>query len=239
MSSPSHGLPPEPKVDSGPTPTPVVNESTDGTALADGSSDKSFPSLAAYTGVHEGLTGVPFWPRAGARIIDLIVHYVVSWCAAFAFGIMLAIAVGGGPSATVVAKLRHNGIMGFLLALIGYASYHTICEGLHGSSVGKRMLSLVVIQEDGSPCRFPSAVIRSFAYFIDALFFGLIGYFAMQKTPQEQRLGDEWAHTIVCKRSQGAVENLRDGGTFLMALLLAVMCDAAFVLLSLLLKIMA
>ncbi len=171
--------------------------------------------------------------------MDLIVHYFVSVCAAFAFGIMLAIAAGGHPSPTIVAKLRHNDILGFLLALIGYASYHTICEGLHGSSIGKRILSLVVIQEDGSPCRFRSALIRSFAYFVDALFFGLIGYFAMQKKAQEQRLGDEWAHTIVCKRSQVAVENLRDGGTFVMALLLAVMCDAAFILFSLLLKITA
>ena len=42
------------------------------------------------------------------------------------------------------------------------------------------MLSMVVVQEDGSPCRIGSALIRSLAYLIDSLFFGAIAYFAMQ-----------------------------------------------------------
>ena len=82
------------------------------------------------------------------------------------------------------------------MALLGSLAYRVICTSVHGSTLGKLAFSMVVAQEDGSPCRFGSATIRELGYFVDALFFGPIGYFAMQKTPQEQRHGDEWA----CRR---------------------------------------
>jgi hypothetical protein len=82
-----------------------------------------------------------------------------------------------------------------------------------------------------------SAWIRSFAYFIDALFFGLIGYFNMQKNPQRQRHGDEWAHTVVCRRSNVAAANLRSGGQFTGALFLAVLADAMLLIFGLLISL--
>jgi hypothetical protein len=48
---------------------------------------------------------------------------------------------------------------------------------------------MVVVQEDGSPC-LKGAVLRSMGDLLDAFFFGLVGYSAMQ-TSQEQRHGDE------------------------------------------------
>jgi hypothetical protein len=59
----------------------------------------------------------------------------------------------------------------------------------------------------------------------------------MQKSPQEQRHGDEWAHTIVCKRSDAPPQSLRAGGRFLGVLLLALVADGAFILVSLLMKL--
>ena len=58
-----------------------------------------------------------------------------------------------------------------------------------------------VIQDDGSPCRPKSAIIRELGYFVDAMFFGVIGYFAMRDDPEQKRHGDTWADTIVCKRA--------------------------------------
>lgn len=115
----------------------------------------------------------------------------------------------------------------------------TVGEGVHGSTLGKLLLGFVVVQEDGAPCRSGSAFIRSIAYFVDGLFFGLVGYFAMQKTPQEQRHGDEWAHTIVCRRAQVAPQNLRGFGQFAMVFLLAVMADATLIMTGLLIKALA
>jgi uncharacterized RDD family membrane protein YckC len=183
--------------------------------------------------------GVGFWPRVGARIIDLLVHYFVVLCASFLFGLLLAIAaiITHQPLPLLTAKLHHLGLMGTAFVMMGSIAYHTSCESVHGSTVGKLAFSMVVVQEDGTPCRLKAALIRSLAYFVDGLFFGLIAYFAMQKTPQQQRHGDDWAHTIVCKRSAAPAASLRGGERFFLALMLGAMADAALVMLLLLLKL--
>ncbi len=185
-------------------------------------------SFGGYVGTPGALEGVGFWPRAAARVIDWIVHYIVSICAGIIFGFLLGIigSMLGKSIPMMVAKIRHLGFTSFGLALLGSVAYHSVCESVHGSTLGKLILSMVVVQEDGSPCKFDSALRRSFAYFVDALFFGLVGYFAMQKTPKQQRYGDQWAHTIVCKRSQVPPGNLRDGGRFVLALFLGIAADA-------------
>ena len=86
---------------------------------------------------------------------------------------------------------------------------------------------MVVVQEDGSLCRLKGAVVRS------------MGYSAMQKTSLEQRHGDEWAHTVVCKCSNAPPGSLRGGGRFVMAWFFAIMADAALIIVGLLLKLRA
>ncbi len=197
------------------------------------------PSFGGYAGRPGQLLGVGFWPRAAARVIDLIAHYAVALFAGFAFGVLLIIAARAtGQSAAVsLERLRRSNFSVFLFSLLGSVAYEIVCEAAHGSTLGKLMLKMVVVQEDGTPCRVGSAVIRSFAYFIDAIFFGLVGYLAMKKTPQEQRHGDEWAHTIVCKRSDAQPPSLRGGGRFVVALFFAVMVDAALIMIGCLLEV--
>jgi hypothetical protein len=60
---------------------------------------------------------------------------------------------------------------------------------------------------------------------------------AMKATPQMQRHGDEWAHTIVCKRSAMRTENRGSNGRFMMALLFALMADATLIIVGLLLNL--
>lgn len=195
-----------------------------------------FSSLSGYIPHPDALEGVSFWPRVLARIIDLVVHYINTYFAGFLFGFLLITA----------AKLAgHRGPLRFgpggqftLLAgsVLGLIMYHAVCEGLYGSTLGKLVLSITVVQEDGTPCRFGSALIRSFAYAIDQLFFGIIGYTCMQKSALEQRHGDEWAHTVVCRRSQVRDENRQGAGRFILAFLLALMVDAVFLLTGLVAK---
>jgi hypothetical protein len=59
----------------------------------------------------------------------------------------------------------------------------------------------------------------------------------MQKSVQQQRHGDEWAHTVVCKRSRAPQQNLRGGGRFALAFLLAATADSALIMAGLMLKI--
>ena len=38
---------------------------------------------------------------------------------------------------------------------------------------------------------------RSLGYYVDGLFFGLVGWTSMSRSPTKQRLGDKWAGTVV------------------------------------------
>ncbi|HWX55402.1 MAG TPA: RDD family protein [Verrucomicrobiae bacterium] len=188
------------------------------------------PSFAGYAGTPGQLEGVGFWPRAGARLIDLVFHFFVSIAAGLVMGIGLAIyaSVSGQSIQPWLVKIGHNGWLAYVFAALGSVASNTICESLHGSTLGKLLLSMVVVKEDGSPCTLDSAVIRNLAYFLDAFFFGMVGYMAMQKSPQQQRYGDQWAHTIVCKRALVSPQNLRSGGRFAVALLFGAFMDAVF-----------
>jgi len=191
-------------------------------------------ALDSYLGQPGTLPGVSFWPRVGARVIDLVAHNLIALCSGLLIGILLAIVAGLRHIAVqpLIARTKPNGITVFAFALLGTIVFEAICEGFHGSTPGKLLLSMVVVQEDGSPCRPGSAWIRSFAYIIDVLFFGLVGYLNMQKSPQQQRHGDDWAHTVVCHRSSVAPQNLRGIGQFTLVLFFAAMADAALIILG-------
>lgn len=188
-------------------------------------------SFGGYISQPGAIEGVGFWPRFAARCIDLAVHYVVTFFVGAVCGVVLVIASHSTsvPFRILLAKLSGSKALTIFFSLLGYFSYYVIGESFHGGTVGKLALSMVVVQEDGSPCRFGSAVIRSFAYYVDALFFGLIGYFEMQKTVQMQRFGDHWAHTVVCKRSAVPPQYLRSAERYAVGLFLAILADAILV----------
>ncbi len=198
-------------------------------------------SFGGYGEQSGKLRGSGFWPRAGARIIDLIVHFCISLFTALLMGFLVAIAAAAthAPAMLLIHKMTASGVSAFVLAIIGALAYHTVCDSVSGSTMGKLIFSMVVVQEDGSPCGFKSALIRNLAYYVDGLFFGLIGYSAMKRDEAQQRYGDEWAHTIVCKRSDIAPEKLRSGGRFALGFLLACMADASILIVSMLIRLMA
>jgi uncharacterized RDD family membrane protein YckC len=198
----------------------------------------SVPTFGGYAPEQSQLQGVTFWPRVGARVIDMLVHYLVSFVSGILFVILLVIASGGHASPVAMARLQHTGVAGFVFALLGSFAYHVVFTTVHGSTLGKIALSMVVVEEDGSPCKFKSALIRELGYFVDAMFFGIIGYAAMKDDIRQQRHGDDWAHTIVCKRSLIARDKLRGGDRFAIALVFALIADAAFAMLGLLFAVM-
>jgi uncharacterized RDD family membrane protein YckC len=197
-------------------------------------------SFGGYAGQHGEIQGVAFWPRVAARVIDLLVHFCITFGAGIFFYIVLAIAasMSGHPLILWAVRLSGRGIEATVFSLLGSIAYEAVCEGMHGSTVGKLALSMVVLQEDGSPCRMKSALIRSLGYLVDAQFFGFVGYQAMKGNPRQQRYADTWAHTFVCKRSKAPnPESLRSGSRFNVALLLAAIADSAFIIAGMLLRL--
>src|SRR3954466_10289376 len=177
---------------------------------------------------------VGFWPRAGARIIDMIIINITAFFSGLFFAIVIGIAaaLAGRSQGWLQGRLGGFSFVGLFFGLIGSVLFHTTCEALHGSSPGKLMLGQVVLSEEGTPCGVKAAFGRSCAYFVDALFLGAVGYFAMSGSPLLQRLGDKWFRTVVCKRSAIDPTQLRSGARFVGALLIALVLNAAFVALG-------
>ncbi len=177
-----------------------------------------------------GFQGVTFWPRLLARVIDFVVHNIASFLAGLLFSLILTIAAGGHPPTQVMQRLFQPHYARFIAAILGLFAYNVICTSISGITLGKLLLRMQVIQDDGSACRPKSAIIRELGCFVDAMFFGLVGYFAMREDPEQQRLGDEWADTIVCKRAQLPSTSQRTGTQFVLGLLLGIAVDMALLM---------
>lgn len=195
------------------------------------------PSFGGYATPLSGLQGVPFWPRLLARVIDFLVHYLASFMAAFVFVLVLAAAAGGPPPVLLLHQIFQTHAAGLVAGVLGLFAYNVICTSIHGSTLGKLILSMQVIQEDGSPCRPESAIIRELGFFVDGMFFGVIGYFAMREDPEQKRHGDDWAGTIVCKRDQVPSTSKQGGTRFSLGLLLGIAADIALVMAGWLIQI--
>jgi len=196
----------------------------------------AIPSFSGYAAPVGKLKGVTFWPRALARIIDFVVHYLTAFAAGILFVFILTIASGGRPPLWVLARISQMHLPTFIASLLGSFAYFVICQSIHGSTLGKFLLSLQVIQEDGSRCRPGSAIIRELGYFVDVLFFGLIAYFAMHYSDEQQRFGDQWAHTIVCKRADVPPGSRQTAMRFVLGFMLGIFVDIGFLMAGLLIQ---
>jgi len=84
-------------------------------------------------------------------------------------------------------------------ALIGLL-YFVLLEGLTGATIGKRLLKIKVVRQDGAPCGIGPALMRTILRIIDVLpFLYIIGMILIARSPLKQRLGDRVAKTIVVK----------------------------------------
>ncbi len=151
-------------------------------------------------GVEYGGFGI----RAGARIVDVIVGMVLGSIGGAIGGAMSALGstvVAGGPVAMRSTGLSGLTAVSFLFGTLATVAYHALSEGLGGASLGKLVLGLRVRRSDLSPCTVGAAIGRSLAYYIDSFFFGIVAWGSMSKSPQQQRLGDKWARTVVVKNA--------------------------------------
>lgn len=186
---------------------------------------------------------VGWLPRAGARIIDLLITGAVSFVTGLLFGGLLAVLyhpLTGGDPQLLVQRVNQqtplNIFLTFALGFVASTAFETIAEGMHGSTPGKMILGVTVRREDGSPCDYRAALVRSLAYFVDALFWGLVAFASMQGSPRKQRFGDKWAHTVVVRTSSLPEEMRQPSSKFWLATGAALIAYGALIVLSLVLK---
>ena len=86
-----------------------------------------------------------------------------------------------------------------LLALLGIA-YYPVMEVLLGGTVGKLVLGLKVVKENGAPVDWGASIIRTLLRIVDGLFVYLVAAIVVWTSPTKQRLGDRVAKTLVVKK---------------------------------------
>jgi uncharacterized RDD family membrane protein YckC len=130
--------------------------------------------------------------RIGALIIDSLLLVPVF--------ILIGVATGGGKSGDGGASV-HLGGGGFLLFIALTLLYFTVCEGTTGQTLGKRLLGIRVVSEDGSRPSWGAAVLRNVLRIVDSLpFLYIIGLICVLATGERrQRVGDMAAHTRVVR----------------------------------------
>jgi uncharacterized RDD family membrane protein YckC len=87
-----------------------------------------------------------------------------------------------------------------IIWLILALCYYVLAEGLTGRTLGKRIVGIRVVGEDGADITFGAALVRNLLRIVDGLLGYLVGVIFALTSPRRQRLGDRAAHTVVVRR---------------------------------------
>jgi uncharacterized RDD family membrane protein YckC len=158
------------------------------------------PTCVRGAGVHAPLPEetVGFSRRALARVLDMLAKQLSGLLGGVLAGIVLGVLQVMGSVAPGWAQRLNPGMLanfafGLLAALASDGLSVVVC----GATPGKALLGLRVVEDHGGRVGPISAVVRELAFYVDGLFFGAVGYAAMNGSRLQQRYGDQWAHTIV------------------------------------------
>src|SRR2546429_2318812 len=99
-----------------------------------------------------------------------------------------------GPWSTLLAVLV------VLAAFLVFWCYFLLFKALnHGRTPGKRLMGIRVVMDTGHPITFAAAAVRNLIRIVDSLPFGLVGLAFVLFHPQNRRLGDIVAGTVVAR----------------------------------------
>ncbi|MGA2971096.1 MAG: RDD family protein [Candidatus Bathyarchaeia archaeon] len=128
-------------------------------------------------------------PRLIAQVIDTVVL------------IVLFLLVGFALSGSFTFEYQGEAAYPFLSAYgLIVLLYFAILEGTMGATLGKKLVKIKVVREDGSACGIGPAFVRTLLRIIDGLpFLYIIGMVLIARSDKKQRLGDRLAKTVVVK----------------------------------------
>jgi len=133
--------------------------------------------------------------RFVAVVLDAVIVFLP-------LGLLVGLTTGGGYAehgdGYTHAGIDVGGNAFWLLLALG-VGYYTFCEAATGATLGKRLVGIRVVGEDGDPLTFGAAIVRNLLRVVDALFFYLVGFLFAATSSRGQRLGDRAAHTIVVR----------------------------------------
>ena len=138
--------------------------------------------------------------RFGAHLLDAIVVAVLFWM----IGSQVAETVGGSTASGFELE-GTPALVVILLTFVASLFYMSLTEGLwNGQSLGKKLMGIAVVGEDGKRCRFSQALKRNILRLVDGFALYIVGLVLAWRSEKNQRFGDRMAGTLVVRLTKGA-----------------------------------
>jgi uncharacterized RDD family membrane protein YckC len=162
------------------------------------------------------VTGKRFRRRAGAYIIDALALTAGNYAILLAVAVAITFALTLAGHKVQANQQASNPYLNFGIGVLLNIVYFAVFETLYGATLGKLILGMRVVKDDGQPCDLGAALVRGGLLYIDGLFFGLVAYGNM-KAPLYQRIGDRSARTLVVGSKEAFIQQPRAGWWFVAA----------------------
>ncbi len=134
------------------------------------------------------------WQRFVAVIIDFVIVLVLIGIYTLSFGVQ---------STTGTYQVR--GLEALLLFETLWLFYFPLCEFFFGGTIGKRILGLEVIMQNGRKVTLEATLKRHLLDIIDLMLVAWIVPFPKRNPTPPRRMGDRWAKTKVVLRQKEAL----------------------------------
>lgn len=133
---------------------------------------------------------IDYTPHIVRRAIAALIDYGIY------FGLFYTyVKLVGEP--TEMGGYEAKGFHHMFLILTAWSIYFPVIESTLGYTLGKGLLDLKVVEEDGSRVLIFSSFQRHLLDIIDFSSGGLVAILCVKFSEKHQRLGDMWAHTHV------------------------------------------
>jgi uncharacterized RDD family membrane protein YckC len=127
--------------------------------------------------------------RFVAVLIDAIILVVLI--------LVLALFTGGGYSTTDNGTHQVGVAAGGWWPFLVFFGYYMVFEAVSGRTIGKRLVGLRVVNEDGDSISWGQSLGRNLLRVVDAFFFYFVAAISVWSSSKRQRLGDRAANTFV------------------------------------------
>jgi uncharacterized RDD family membrane protein YckC len=127
--------------------------------------------------------------RFVAVLIDAIILVVLI--------LVLALFTGGWYSTTTENGVHAVGVNADSWPLLVFFGYYVVFEAVCGRTIGKRLVGLRVVNEDGDSISWGQSLGRNLLRVVDAFFFYFVAAISVWSSSKRQRLGDRAANTFV------------------------------------------
>ena len=126
--------------------------------------------------------------RVVAWIIDIVI-----------IGIVMVLIFGIGFSSLLMGSMALFGTAVVSMFLVMFIYTIGLETYWRGQTVGKKVLQIRVVTENGKRIKFREAFLRNILRILDNQFAGIIGLILIVVTKKKQRIGDMIAKTVVVK----------------------------------------